>query len=223
MQDYSTGHGSIDTADSGAEIPLVLASASPRRRALLTILVAAFEVRPADIDERLEPGEAPEAYVSRLAVEKAGRISEGAPERWVIGADTAVVCDGECLGKPQDENQACEMLRSLSGRTHKVYSAVALTGPGSGVTTALSITSVQFERLPDDWIVRYVASGEPLDKAGAYAIQGQAAAWISAISGSYSGVVGLPLYETAELLRSAGLLFRNAGHHVGHGAGFGAR
>ncbi|MEX0915081.1 MAG: Maf family nucleotide pyrophosphatase, partial [Wenzhouxiangellaceae bacterium] len=141
-----------------------------------------------------------------LAADKARAIADRLPERWMIGSDTVVVRDDECLGKPGDEDQARAMLGSLSGRSHRVYSAVALRGPGAYMETVLSVTEVTFEAIPADWIERYAASGEPLDKAGAYAIQGAAAAWISRISGSYSGVVGLPLYETAGLLRGAGLL-----------------
>jgi len=191
---------------SRAGRPLILASASPRRRELLTILVADFQVCPADIDERPRAGEAPDDYVLRLAVEKARAVAETSPQCWIIGSDTEVVRDGVCLGKPRDEVQACEMLRGLSGRSHRVYSSVALVGPDSSTKTALCESVVRFEPLPEDWIGRYAASGEPLDKAGGYAIQGPAAAWISNLCGSYSGVVGLPLFETGVLLRQAGLL-----------------
>lgn len=185
---------------------LILASASPRRRELLSILVADFEVRPADIDERMRQDEAPRAYVLRLAEEKARAVAGNAPGHWVLGSDTAVVCAGECLGKPSDQAQACDMLRSLSGHSHRVYSSVVLVGPDSSASAALSISEVRFEKLPGEWIRRYAASGEPLDKAGGYAIQGGAAAWISKLDGSYSGVVGLPLFETAGLLRDAAFL-----------------
>jgi len=185
---------------------LVLASASPRRRELLAILVADFEVRPAAIDERQGDAESPEDYVLRLAVEKARAITGTSPGTWVIGSDTEVVLEGLCLGKPGDEAQACAMLRSLSGRSHTVYSSAALVAPDLSTKTALSVSEVRFEVLPEDWICRYAASGEPLDKAGGYAIQGRAAAWISNLEGSYSGVVGLPLFETANLLRDAGLM-----------------
>lgn len=185
---------------------MVLASASPRRRRLLALLIADFEVRPADIDERQKSVETPEDYVLRMAVGKAVKVADESPDAWVIGSDTAVVRDAVCLGKPRDELEACDMLRSLSGRSHRVYSSVALCGPDSSVSTAVSISAVRFARLPEAWIRRYAATGEPLDKAGGYAIQGQAAAWISNLDGSYSGVVGLPLFETAGLLRHAGLL-----------------
>jgi len=192
--------------DSPGERSLVLASASPRRRELLAILISGYEVRPADIDERQGDAESPEDYVLRLAVQKACAIAGNSPGKWVIGSDTEVVLEEKCLGKPRDEPRACDMLRSLSGRSHTVYSSVALVGPDSSVRTALSISEVRFARLPEDWIRRYAASGDPLDKAGGYAIQGQAAAWIANLDGSYSGIVGLPLFETAGLLRDAGLL-----------------
>jgi septum formation protein len=172
---------------------------------LLAILVVDFEVRPADIDERQREAEPPEDYVLRLAVEKACAIAGTSPGKWVIGSDTEVVLEGMCLGKPRDQARACDMLRSLSGRSHKVYSSVALVGPDSWSRTALSVSEVRFATLPEEWIRRYAESGDPLDKAGGYAIQGEAAAWIANLDGSYSGVVGLPLFETAGLLRDAGL------------------
>ena len=184
---------------------LLLASASPRREELLGVLVRSFDVRPANIDERQVSGESPATYARRLAEEKAHAAARMAPARWVIGADTVVVLDESCLGKPQDARQAHRMLRGVSGRTHQVYSAVSLSGPGHW-DTALCVTEVSFDPLPDPWILNYVESGEPMDKAGAYAIQGGAAAWIRRMDGSYSGVVGLPLFETANLLRVAGLL-----------------
>lgn len=185
---------------------LLLASASPRREELLGILVSSFDIRPADIDERHENAEAAGDYARRLAEQKAHAIALIAPECWVIGADTVVVVDGRCLGKPRDAGQARLMLRCISGRAHQVCSAVSLVGPGRQPETALCVTEVYFDALPEAWIDNYVQSGEPMDKAGAYAIQGGAAAWISHINGSYTGVVGLPLYETAGLLRAAGLL-----------------
>ena len=197
----------IDSIAGGHEARrLILASASPRRRELLAILVGEFEVRPADIDERPIDGEPPADYVMRLAVEKARAVSAVSPGHWVIGSDTEVVLENVCLGKPRDEARACDMLRGLSGRSHRVYSSVALVGPDGSSRTALSVSEVRFETLPEEWIRRYAESGDPLDKAGGYAIQGRAAAWISNLDGSYSGVVGLPLYETAGLLRGAGLL-----------------
>ena len=181
--------------------PLVLASGSPRRRELLAVLVEAFEVRPADIDETLRDGESASEYVQRMAREKAGAPG---PACWTLGADTSVVLDGAILGKPVDADEAVRMLERLAGRTHHVHSAVALRGPDGAVAVRESITEVEFATPDAAWIARYAASGDPLDKAGAYGIQGTPAAWIRAIRGSYSGVVGLPLFETAELLRAAG-------------------
>ncbi len=191
---------------------IYLASRSPRRRELLKQIGIAFEAlllredlrRGADVDEALIPGESPESYVSRVARAKAEagwhRIaSRRLLPRPVLAADTAVVLDGEIIGKPADARRAHELLRRLSGRTHHVLTAVAVAREAR-VETALSISAVEFRDLADGEIRRYVASGEPLDKAGAYAIQGRAAVFVRAISGSYSGIMGLPLFETAELL-----------------------
>lgn len=190
---------------------ICLASASPRRRELLAQLGIRPLVAPADIDERGRDGEAPADYVLRMAQEKAQRVaadparSQGLP---VLGADTSVVVQGRVLGKPADAAQSRQMLALLSDRRHEVLSAVTLVGaPGSGYGSAsrLSRTEVVFRRIDPAEAAAYWASGEPRDKAGGYAIQGRAAAFIAAISGSYSGVVGLPLYETAALLAQAGL------------------
>ena len=191
---------------------IYLASRSPRRRELLQQIGIAFEAlllredlrRGADVDETLIPGESPESYVSRVARAKAEagwhRIaSRRLLPRPVLAADTTVVLDGEIIGKPADARGAHELLRRLSGRTHQVLTAVAVAREAR-VETALSISAVEFRELADGEIRRYVASGEPLDKAGAYAIQGRAAMFVRAISGSYSGIMGLPLFETAELL-----------------------
>lgn len=189
-----------------AHAPLVLASASPRRRELLAILTGAFSVEPADLDESLLDGEAPGAYVERIAREKAEAIAARRADRFVLGADTSVVLDGVCLGKPGDSDEARRMLNALSGRRHEVYSAVSLIGPEVRPRSALSVTEVEFDMLPSAWVDRYIDSGEPMDKAGAYAVQGRAAAWVKELQGSYSGVVGLPLYETGKLLREARLI-----------------
>jgi len=191
---------------------IYLASRSPRRRELLKQIGIAFEPlllredlrRGADVDETLIPGESPESYVSRVARAKAEagwhRIaSRRLLPRPVLAADTTVVLDGEIIGKPADARGAHELLRRLSGRTHHVLTAVAVAREAR-VETALSISAVEFRELADGEIRRYVASGEPLDKAGAYAIQGRAAVFVRAVRGSYSGIMGLPLFETAELL-----------------------
>jgi len=196
---------------------IYLASRSPRRRELLQQIGIAFEAlllredlrRGADVDETLIPGESPESYVSRVARAKAEagwhRIaSRRLLPRPVLAADTAVVLDGEIIGKPADARRAHELLRRLSGRTHHVLTAVAVAREAR-VETALSISAVEFRELADGEIRLYVASGEPLDKAGAYAIQGRAAVFVRAISGSYSGIMGLPLFETAELLGRFGV------------------
>jgi septum formation protein len=165
-----------------------------------------FSVLPADIDERRLNGESPREHVSRVALEKAQAIAGVHPGSWVLGSDTTVVFEGESLGKPANEAQAAEMLNALSGRSHEVMSAVALVGPESRALQAINVTVVQFGDLSNDWIRAYIASGDPMDKAGAYGIQNQAGTRIRRIVGSHSGVVGLPLYETGELLRSAGLI-----------------
>ncbi|PMR76853.1 Maf family protein [Billgrantia endophytica] len=182
---------------------LCLASASPRRRELLASIGVDVEVCPVDIDEAPRAGEPADAYVSRLAREKAhaGSRLSALP---VLGSDTAVVCDGEILGKPHDQHHAAEMLRSLSGRVHRVLTAVAVTGP-AGMLDACVATRVVMREIADQEIAAYWATGEPADKAGGYAIQGLAAIFIERIEGSHSAVVGLPLYETAMLLSRQGV------------------
>lgn len=188
------------------ESELILASASPRRRELLAQAGLGFDVVVAAVDESVRVDEAADGYVLRVAAAKAGAVHDKYPHAFVLGADTAVVIDGEILGKPVDGEAAGAMLKRLSGRSHEVLSAVVLAWPDGRRSERLSRTSVTFAELPPGWIEAYVASGEGLDKAGAYGIQNQAGLRISRISGSYTGVVGLPLFETAELLREAGLL-----------------
>jgi septum formation protein len=187
---------------------IYLASGSPRRRELLAQLGLSFELIVTDIDESLEPGEPAETYVSRMACEKAraalvrvtGRIAP------VLGADTSVVVDQQILGKPADQDAAVEMLRHLSGRSHEVLTAVAIRDAGREAV-AVSRTVVTFRSLSDAEIEAYWATGEPCDKAGGYAIQGLGAVFIEAIHGSYTGVMGLPLFETAGLLNGFGYRF----------------
>jgi septum formation protein len=187
---------------------IYLASGSPRRRELLQQIGVRFEVIRVDLDETAGAGEAPLAYVSRLAAAKAdagwqhSRASQEAP---VLAADTAVVLDGKILGKPKDMDDAMRMLRELSGRTHEVLTAIALRTQ-LGSHAAVSRSSVTFRPIDAGEARRYWDSGEPRDKAGAYAIQGYAAVFISDLKGSYSGVMGLPLFETAQLLGAAGIL-----------------
>ena len=188
--------------------PIYLASASPRRQELLRQVGVAFEVIVTDIPETPAAGESARAYVLRLACAKAKAGAQllrarHAPSRPILGADTEVVVDGEILGKPTDAAHGQAMLRRLAGRTHDVLSAIALV-TDSGVHTALSESHVTMAPLTDADIEAYWHTGEPVDKAGGYAIQGWAAAFIERIDGSYSGVVGLPLYELGRLLARLG-------------------
>ena len=182
---------------------VLLASASPRRRELLNQLGIPHEVRPADLQEAPQSGESPEDYVRRVAAEKSAAVrpEQGLP---VLAADTEVVLDGEILGKPRDFSHATELLGRLSDREHRVLSAVSLR-LGAEHWEALSESRVWFRPIEPDEIAAYWASGEPRDKAGAYAIQGLGAVFVERIEGSYSGVMGLPLYETARLLRHIGI------------------
>jgi septum formation protein len=180
---------------------LTLASQSPRRRELLGALGLNLEVRPAHADETPRPGEAPVAYARRVALEKARAVAGD----FVLAADTTVAVDGEILGKPSDEAEAARMLRRLSGRVHQVVSAVCLRRPAVRLEfDAVSTTEVEVARLDEPTIAWYVASGEPRDKAGAYAVQGLFGAFVRSLRGSVSGVIGLPLDETLALLRRAG-------------------
>src|SRR5690606_747085 len=184
---------------------LYLASASPRRRALLEQIGVAFEVRVPTVDETLRPDEPPETYVRRLAEAKAEAAwAETAGRRPVLAADTTVVLDGRVLGKPQGVEDALAMLEALSGRTHRVLTAVALRS-AAGLSTAVSASEVRFRPTTDDERRAYCATGEPFDKAGGYGIQGFGAVFVEHLSGSYSGVMGLPLCETALLLNRAGV------------------
>lgn len=186
---------------------LHLASQSPRRRELLARLGLDFGVLDLDIPEQRQPGEPADDYVRRVAREKAGsgllRVM-ATPGAVVLGADTEVVLDDEVFGKPRDAEDALAMLRRLSGRTHRVVSAVSLVS-ASREAQAVSVSEVTFAPLSEAHIAAYVATGEPFGKAGAYAIQGGGEAFISHLSGSYSGVMGLPLHETAHLLRGFGI------------------
>jgi septum formation protein len=186
---------------------LILASSSPRRWELLNQIGVAYQVIVADIDESVRGGEGAREYVCRMAREKAFEVHrrEGI-SAVVLGADTAVIVDGSILGKPVDREDAIRMLEGLSGRTHEVWSAVALVLPGGGLLERLNITRVTFAELDRTWIESYCASGDPMDKAGAYGVQGIAAQKISHMDGSYSCVMGLPLHETAEILHEAGVL-----------------
>lgn len=179
---------------------LVLASASPRRAELLRQLGLSFEVRPVDLDETPRDKEPSADYVERLALEKAQAAQRALEAGLVLGSDTTVTIDSEIFGKPTDFDDFRKMMNRLSGTEHQVMSAVALVD-GAKKETALSVTNVCFRVLNEDEIRNYWQTGEPQDKAGGYAIQGMAAGFIREIVGSYSGVMGLPLYETSELLR----------------------
>jgi septum formation protein len=190
------------------ERSIYLASRSPRRQELLAQIGVKFEVVDADVKESILDGESPRAYVERLARAKAEagwrqveRTSR--PLAPVLGADTTVAVDGRILAKPADDREAAEMLAALSGRLHEVLTAVALKF-GPQLESAVSVSEVRFKPLTKEEIARYVATGECHDKAGAYGIQGQAARFVAELRGSFSGVVGLPLYETAQILERMG-------------------
>ncbi len=185
---------------------LYLASRSPRRTELLTRLGLRFGHVELDIPEQRQPGEPAEEYVRRVAREKAGAgllQVVSVPGAVVLGADTEVILDGDVFGKPENEGDAIAMLRRLSGRTHRVVSAVSVVN-AEREAQAVSVSEVAFAELTEDDIAGYVGTGEPMGKAGAYAIQGRGESFIAHLSGSYSGVMGLPLFETRRLLRSFG-------------------
>ncbi len=188
---------------------LYLASASPRRRELLASVGLRFAVLTAAVDERPRSGEAPDQLVVRLASAKAGSVAAEVdrrryPRRPVLGADTCVIIDDELLGKPADAAQAAAMIGRLSGRRHEVLTAIALHHNGAELTD-VSRSHVRFKALTDNEIARYCATPEPLDKAGAYAIQGLASGFVEHLEGSYTGVVGLPMFELRTLLRQVSI------------------
>ncbi len=194
-----------DTPDV-KQYPVYLASASPRRRELLAQIRVRHHVHPVDVEEGVADGEDPEAYVARVAGDKAARGWEETGDqgpRVVLAADTAVVLEHTVLGKPADAAAAGAMLAALSGRSHLVYSAVSGISP-EGRETRVCRSRVTFRRLEPEEIAAYIATGEPMDKAGGYGIQGMAAIFASRLEGSYSGVMGLPLFETASLLGALG-------------------
>ena len=191
------------------EIPrLILASGSPRRRDLLDAMGVRFEVRPTDVDESALPGENPEQHVRRLARDKS-RAQVAAGEL-VLAADTVVVIDGDVLGKPRDRDDAQNMLRRLSGRRHVVLTGIALTDGNLETTVdSLERSDVEIGALTEEEIVWYVGTGEPLDKAGSYAIQGLGALFVTTVMGNYTNVVGLPLPPTQALFRELGFDLRH--------------
>jgi MAF protein len=190
-----------------SDFPILLASNSPRRRQLLALTGWKYSVAASDVDESVCPGESPREYVRRLAEEKARAASQKAHgERFVIGSDTTVVLDGDILGKPTDADEALHMLRRLRGRTHQVFTGIAVIRLEDGLTrTDVCVTDVPMRAYNEDEMTAYVASGDPMDKAGAYAIQH---AWfkpVASMAGCYASVMGLPLCHLARLMRSFGL------------------
>ncbi len=189
---------------------VILASQSPRRRELLALVGIAHTVRPADIDERYLPGEEPAAHAERLARGKAAVVAAESPEAIVIGSDTIVVVDGDVLGKPRDERHAAEMLARLAGRTHVVLTAVAVRWRGRE-HSAVERVAVTFHPLSAPEITAYIATGEPMDKAGAYGIQGFGASIVARVEGDYFAVMGLPVQRLVRLLGELGVRYRFGG------------
>ncbi len=190
-----------------AGVEIVLASASPRRRELLGLAGVPHRVQPSEVEETRAPGESPAGFAERAALDKARAVARGCPAgAWVLGADTVVVAGDEVLGKPRDREDGRRMLRLLSGRTHQVVTGVALVeAPAGRQAVFCTETAVAFRPLDEAWIEGYLDSGEPMDKAGAYGIQGRGALLVAGIQGSYTNVVGLPLGETVLLLERNGL------------------
>jgi septum formation protein len=189
---------------------VILASQSPRRRELLSLVGIAHAVQPADIDETQWPGEDPRAHCERLAREKVAAVAEREPKALVIGSDTIVILDGEVLGKPNDEAEARTTLSRLSGRSHTVMTAVAARWRGQE-RSAVEEVGVTFHALSAEQIAQYVATREPMDKAGAYGIQGYGATIVSRVDGDYFAVMGLPLQRLVRLLAELGVYYRFGG------------
>lgn len=187
---------------------LVLASASPRRRELLQQIGLEFQVIPSRAEEQILPGETPEEHVIRLSLDKATDVAnrDDISGRWFIGSDTIVLCDRQILGKPEDEIHAATMLRQLSGREHQVLSGYAIIDRKSGKQHSEAVsTKVWFRQLTESEITSYIATGEPADKAGAYAIQGMGICFVARIEGSYTNVVGLPLCKLTLAMKELGI------------------
>lgn len=189
---------------------VILASSSPRRRELLTLIGIPHEVRPADINESLLPGEMPIPHAERLARAKALTIAERNPSAVVIGSDTIVVIDDQILGKPADEGDAHRMLRMLSGKEHAVFTAVAVAAGGE-IVSAVERVQVTFRELSDSDIADYIATREPMDKAGSYGIQGYGATIIQKVDGDFFAVMGLPLVRLVDLLKELGIRYSFSG------------
>ncbi|NUS47937.1 MAG: septum formation inhibitor Maf [Gemmatimonadaceae bacterium] len=189
---------------------VILASQSPRRRELLQLVGIPHTVQPADVDEVYRPGEEPMAHARRLAREKAATVAAADPEALVVGSDTIVVVDGDVLGKPRDEAHAAEMLTRLSGRSHVVMTAVAVRW-GGRERSAVEVVGVTFHPLTVEDIQAYIATREPMDKAGAYGIQGFGATIVERVDGDYFAVMGLPLQRTVRLMAELGVRYRFGG------------
>ncbi len=187
-----------ETADMEKEI--ILASASPRRRELMMLITDEFEIITADVDETIAEGTSPEDAVMQLSFKKAQAVSEKHKGRTVIGADTVVVCDGSILGKPENREHACRMLKMLSGREHSVLTGVTITD-GEKTDTFFVSSDVTFFDLTDEEILQYASGGEPDDKAGAYAIQGKGSLFVEKINGDYFNIVGFPVSEVNRHLK----------------------
>jgi septum formation protein len=197
---------------------LILASVSPRRVELLRLAGIDFEVMPSGIDETFRPGETPREHVLRLSGEKALAVARIHADRWILGADTIVVIDGDVLGKPGSVAEAKEMLEKLSGREHEVFTGFSIARQGKGLMVREVIESkVLFRKITDDEMDWYAGSEEPYDKAGAYAVQGVAAVFIREIRGSYTNVMGLPLCEVVEALKRVSAVVFPGGDHERRG------
>ena len=187
--------------------PLVLASSSPRRRELLGGCGLDFKIESPDIDESALPGELPQAHVERLAREKGQAVASRTPGAWIVAADTIVVLDGVILGKPTDRADAARMLKAIQGRWHVVWGGIAILHKEKSIADVMSYSSeVLMRELSEDQIVRYIDTGEPLDKAGSYAIQGIGASLVKEIKGSYSNIVGLNINAVIETLAGRGAI-----------------
>jgi len=187
--------------------PLILASSSPRRRELLERLHIPIEIHPADVDETPRKNEHAKNMVLRLAKDKAVKVSKEFPNRWVLASDTTVALDGKPIGKPTSASDAKRTLKTIRGKRHQVYTAICLQN-GKKIYALVDTTDVILRRMTDKEIAWYVKTGEPMDKAGSYAIQGVGGLFVKGIKGSYSNVMGLPVEKTAELLKTTRLLDR---------------
>ncbi len=198
----------------------ILASASPRRIELLSLLGLRFEIMPSNVEEKFMKGEAPRAHVLRLSEEKARIAYTLHPEAWVIGADTIVIINGDVLGKPRKPDEAKEMLGKLSGQIHTVFTGFTIARKSAGIVIRDAVeSSVRFREIPEDEMAWYIRSQEPYDKAGGYAVQGMSAFFIKEIHGSYTNVMGLPLCEVVDVLKRIGAIDFTGGTNGINGEG----